>query len=197
MLREIVERAIEPLQEKAEVLREVAEADAVSAVHALAWDETDEGERLRRYEMMFDAAWFRTFDLLFKIRSKGGELDLAPVHSRGWSVPYGNTGAIERSVPTVATVKGPPRRTAAPPAPPIEAKSDRENMPNEVNSGDQVPSNGHTVEHKDLRIDKPHRNGKASGTSITANRASHPVLDRVLRGKNSTLLDLSPIFGKP
>ena len=134
MLREIVERAIEPLQEKAEVLREVAEADAVSAVHALAWDDTDEGERLRRYEMMFERAWFRTFDLLFKIRRTGGELDLGTIDSLGRSPVFARMCAIERSAPFDPIVSMPPAEPAQEPDAPIEAKSEREKAPNEANS---------------------------------------------------------------
>ena len=48
MLLEIVDRATARLREKAERFRQLAELDAVSAADRLSWDDTAEGERLRR-----------------------------------------------------------------------------------------------------------------------------------------------------
>ena len=66
------------MQEKAERFRKLAELDAVSAADRLSWDDTAEGERLRRYELTCDRTWFRTFDLLLKTRQKGGSSNSRP-----------------------------------------------------------------------------------------------------------------------
>jgi hypothetical protein len=221
MLLDIVDQATAPLQEKLEVLNELSEANAAAAVGALEWDDTPEGERLRRYELTFHRAWHRTLDLLFKLRLTGAELDLESVGFHDWSVAHGNMRAIEqsarvvarattwpthdspltthrsRSAPIGANVTTPPAKPAKESAPTNEAKSERANAPNEPNSRIQALSSGPPDGHKDVRIDKPHVERKAGGTGITANVPSHPVLERVLRGQKSTLLDLSPIFGKP
>ena len=156
MLREIVDRATEPLEEKVEVLRELAEANGAAAARALAWDHTPEGQRLRRYQTTFERAWFRTFDLLMKIRRTGGELDLETIDSFRRGAVSGSVRAIERSAPIAAKVSIPPVEPAREPAAPIEAKSEGVNAPNEANSYVQAPSHVRHDGHKDIRIDTPH-----------------------------------------
>ena len=90
------DRAIERLQEKAEELRELAELDAPYEADRLSWDDTPEGERLRRYGLTCQRAWSRMFDLLLKIRTKAGELDIATVASIRRSVPTVTTDAIDQ-----------------------------------------------------------------------------------------------------
>jgi hypothetical protein len=71
-----------------------------------------------------------------------------------------------------------------------------EKAPNEANSGDQVTSKDRRDGHKEHRIDTPHLDRKPGGIGITVKAKSHPVLDKVLGGRSSTLLDLTPIFGQ-
>ena len=51
MLLEIVDRATVVLEDKADVYRELEQINLQTAGHRLSWDDTPEGERLRRYEM--------------------------------------------------------------------------------------------------------------------------------------------------
>ena len=80
-LLEIVDLATEQLQMKMEVLCQIAELDAASAADRASWDDSDEGERLRRYEVTCSRTWLRMFDLLFKARRAGEELDFATIAS--------------------------------------------------------------------------------------------------------------------
>jgi hypothetical protein len=217
MLLDIVDRATAPLQAKLEVLRELAEADLALALGALEWDDTPEGERLRRYELTFQRAWSRTFDLLFKLRMTGGELDLDTVDFHGWTVPYTKLREVERSLANAANVISAPVEPAnearapnepndphavpscAPPSGPaghLPPQRGEGNAPNEPNSRMQAPSAVRTDGRKEVRIDKPHAECKTGGTGLSANIPTHPVLERVLRGRKSTLLDMTPIFGK-
>ena len=79
VLLDIVDRATERLREKAEVLRELAELDAAYAADRLSWDDTPEGERLRRYELTCKRTLLRMFELLLKIRRTGDELEIATI----------------------------------------------------------------------------------------------------------------------
>ena len=74
-LLEIVDLATEPLQKKLEVLSQIAALDARSAAECASWDDSPEGERLRRYEITCSRTWLRMFELLVKMRSRGEELD--------------------------------------------------------------------------------------------------------------------------
>jgi hypothetical protein len=59
MLLDIVDRVTEELEDKAGVYRELAEINLQTAGHRLSWDDTPEGERLRRYELTCKRHWFR------------------------------------------------------------------------------------------------------------------------------------------
>jgi hypothetical protein len=196
MLLEIVDRATARLREKAERFRQLAELDADSAADRLSWDDTAEGERLRRYELTCERTWLRMFDLLLKVRHKGGELDFATVESRGRSVPAGNMGTIDQSAPTVADVVSPPAEVVRQPDPPNEANLAQQGAPNEANSHVHAPSNEYGDAGKGVRIDAPHVERKPVGGGITGKEKSHAALERALGGRNSNLMDLSSIFDK-
>jgi hypothetical protein len=193
----IVDRATERLEEKAEELRQLAELEAPYTAARLSWDDTAEGERLRRYELTTERVWSRMFDLLIKIRLTGDELDIATIQSLGRSIPTVSVGAIDRPAPFVANVVTPPAEPDGQPDPPIEANLARENAPNEANLSVQALRSETRDRVKDLRVDAPHLDRKPGGIGITGKATGHPVLERVLRGRNSTLMNLSPIFGKP
>jgi hypothetical protein len=76
-----------------------------------------------------------------------------------------------------------------------EANLAPEKAPIEANSDVQSPSNGRRDAHKEVRIDTPHVDRKSGGNGITGNAKSHPALERVLGGRNSNLMNPSPIFG--
>ena len=196
MLLEIVDQATGRLREKAEELRRLAELDAISAADRLSWDDTPEGERLRRYELTCKRTWLRMFDQLLKIRQKGEELDIASIESIHRSVPTVTVGAIDPPAPSALDVITPPHETVKEPVPPIEAKSTIEKAPNEANSHGQAIRDERRDGHKEHRIDTPHVDRKPGGIGMAGPTKSHPVLERVLGGRNSTLLNLTPIFGE-
>ena len=195
-LLEIVDRATEPLRTKAAMLRELAELDAAEAADRLSWDDTAEGERLRRYELTCNRTLLRLFELLLKVRRTGEELDLRTIASFGRSLPTGTMGAIDRPTPADATVITPPAEPVRQPDPPIEANPVREQAPNEANLHAQAHSISRQDGHKDFRIDTPHLDRNAGGIGITGNGTIHPAIRRLQTGRDSTLLDLSSIFGK-
>ena len=82
-LLELVDRNTEQLRKKADALHELAELDALSAADRLSWDDTPEGERLRRYELTCNRTLLRMFELLLKVRRTGDELDLGTIASSG------------------------------------------------------------------------------------------------------------------
>ena len=71
---------------KTEALRALAELDAANAADRLSWDDTDEGERLRRYELTCSRTSLRMFELLLKVRRTGEELDIATIASISRSI---------------------------------------------------------------------------------------------------------------
>jgi hypothetical protein len=195
-LLDIVNRATEHVQQRADELGELAELNAPFTADRLSWDDTAEGERLRRYEVTCERAWSRAFDLFMKIRRTGGELDLATIARLGRSVPYEHIETIDRPAPTVANVVTPPAEPVTQPNPPIEAESAIEKAPNEANSDVQAVSTARLNGHKEHRTDTPHLDHKPGGIGSAAKTKSHPVLERVLNGRESTLLNLTSIFGE-
>ncbi len=130
MLLEIVDRATQELEDKAGVYRELEEIDLRFAGHRLSWDDTPEGERLRRYGLTCKRTWSRMFDLLLKIRSTAGELDIATIASIRRSVPTVTTDAIDQWGQFVADDITLPDEPALEPDPPVEEPV----PPNEANS---------------------------------------------------------------
>ena len=196
MLLELLDRITEQLQVKAEAHRALAELDAAYAADRMSWDDTDEGERLRRYELTCNRALLRMVELLLKVRRTGQELDIATIPSIGRAAPSSVICAIDNPAPAVATVITPPAEAAVEPDPPIEANPVREKAPNEPNSDVQAPSIPLGDGRKEFRIDTPHVERKAGVIGIIGKQKMHPALHRMLTGQDSTLLDLSPIFGK-
>ena len=68
---DIIDRAVEKVEATAGVLREVDAVDESLAAYRGSWDDTPEGEALRRYELTCRRDWQRTFALLLKIRETG------------------------------------------------------------------------------------------------------------------------------
>ncbi len=196
VLLDIVNRAATHVQAKAGELEELAELNAPYTADRLSWDDTPEGERLRRYELTCDRAWNRAFDLFMKIRQNGAELDLATIATLRHSVHVDNIDSIDLTVPTVADVAALSSEPLEQPDLPIEAKSESEKAPYEANSHVQAPSRERRDGHTEHRIDTPHLDRKPGGIGVAAKVKSHPVLDRVLGGQNSNLMNLSSIFDK-
>jgi hypothetical protein len=134
--------------------------------------------------------------LLLKVRRTGDELEIATIGSIAHAVSTANMRANDKVAPAAVTGITPPEEADRKPAPPIEANPVRESAPNEANSRVQAPSSVRHDRHKELRIDTPHLDHKAAGIGKTGKETIHPALERVLRGREATLLDLSPIFGK-
>jgi hypothetical protein len=114
------------------VFRGLAELDAAYAADRLSWDDTDEGERLRRYDLSCNRTLLRMFELLLTVRRTGGDLDLATIASIGCVTASSINGAIDKSTPAVATVITPPAEPVNEPDPPIEANPVGENASNEA-----------------------------------------------------------------
>ncbi len=203
MLLEIVDRATLELEDKAGVFRELEEINLQFAGHRLSWDDTPEGERLRRYGLTCRRTRSRMFDLLLKLRTTADELDIATVASIRRSVPTVTTDAIDQWGQFVADDMTLPDEPALEPdpaieesVPPNEANPIPENAPNEPNSHVQATSPEHRDAVKEVRIDTPHVERKAHRTMITGKETIHPAIERVLGGGKSTIMNLSPIFGE-
>jgi hypothetical protein len=202
MLLEIVDRATAELADKAGVFRELEEINLRFAGHRLSWDDTPEGERLRRYGLTCKRAWSRMFDLLLKIRATAGELDIATVASIRRSVPTVTTDAIDQLGQFVADDMTLPDQAVDEPDPPIEetvspieANPIPENAPNEPNSHVQATSPEHRDAAKEVRIDTPHVERTAGRRGITSKATNQPAFERMMRGRKS-MMNLSPIFGE-
>ncbi len=165
-LMEIVGLATEQLQMKMEVLSQIAELDAASAADRASWDDSPEGERLRRYEITCSRTWLRMFELLLKTRSAGEELDFDAIASIERIAPARNTGENVSSAPAVANVVTPTAWNSAKNLdPPIKSQSGSRNAPNEANRVREIgaersqflmfklPSSTCRDGHKDFRID--------------------------------------------
>jgi hypothetical protein len=136
------------------------------------------------------------FDLVLKVRQKGGELDFATIDSISRSVSTVMMGSIDQPGPTVADLMIPPDEPALEANLPNEANLERENASNEANSHVQAPSRERGDGRKDCRIDTPHIERKPSGIGNTGKEKIHPTLDLALGGRNLNLMNLSPIFGE-
>jgi hypothetical protein len=135
-------------------------------------------------------------ELLLKVRRTGDELELGTIAPIARSVPSGNMGANDRPASIATTVMAPPPEPVNEPDPPIEANPVRENAPNEANSAVHALSSTHWDGHKEFRIDTPHLDRKAGGVGITGKEKMHLVLQRLLFGRERTLLDLSSFFDR-
>ena len=162
------------------MFRELEEINLRFAGHRLSWDDTPEGERLRRYGLTCKRAWSRMFDLLLKIRSTAGRAGYR--HGRvNPSLRSDRHHRRDRSVGAVRCGRhDPPRRARLEPVPPIEepvppneANLAPENAPNEPNSHVQATSPEHRDAAKEVRIDTPHVERKAGGRGITG-KADEP-----------------------
>jgi hypothetical protein len=87
VLLQMIERATGRLETKAEAHRRWAELDAKLVPDRLAFDDSAEGERLRRYETSCNRTFFRTFDALLKMLKTGARLDFVVAASNDESVP--------------------------------------------------------------------------------------------------------------
>ena len=180
MLLEIVDRATEELEDNAACFASW-EINLRYAGHRLSWDDTPEGERLRRYGLTCKRARHRMFDLLLKIRTTAAELDIATVASLRRSVPTVTTDAIDpwgQFVEDDITLPDEPALEPDPPieepVPPNEANSASENAPNEANSDVQPVSPEHRDAAKEVRIDTPHFGRKAGERGKTGKAATIP-----------------------
>jgi hypothetical protein len=85
-LFDIVDRAVGQLQLRAETHRQRAEANAKMMPAVLAFDDSNEGERLRRYEASCSRILFRTLDAFAKMRkAKDKPEPVEPAGSNGFS----------------------------------------------------------------------------------------------------------------
>jgi hypothetical protein len=185
MLINLMDRAIEPLHRKAELLREIAELDALSAADRLSWDDTAEGERVRRYELTCNRTLLRMFELLLKVRRTGDDLGLDTIPSIGRIASSSTIVANDRPAPAVTTAIVPPPEPAGEPDPPSEANSEHQSAPNEANFNVQAPSTTRSDGHTAFRIDTPHLDRNSGKSRITSKDNSHPALQRLLTDREA------------
>ena len=126
----IVDEATGRLERLAASHRERAEAIAVVAADRLAFDTTDEAERLRRYELACDRALGRTLNLVLKVRREGeGRPDptqpddstkpetVAETSSEVHPGPADGAGRVESPIAIVAPCTDPIRAPVEVPVP--------------------------------------------------------------------------------
>jgi hypothetical protein len=207
LLLQIIDGAVFGLEAKADALREIAEIDAEHAVDRLRWDDTPEGERLRRYDMACKRMWLRLSEMHLRVRQNGEKLDLGMIQT------------ISRSAPTVVAMKTDPGVSsdsigmASTEEPvhsadlPSEPNSSGEKAPNEPNSvGEKAPNEpnlvgeairgGGSEGRRDLRIDAPHLDRKPGAIGSTGKGSHLPAFESMLNSRKQPLLDLTPIFGQ-
>jgi hypothetical protein len=196
MLRQIIDAAVDAIEDRASVLRELDEVDVQTAGARFSWDDTHEGERLRRYELTCERAWHRTFDLLMRVRRDGTDLEFATIMSLRRSVPVAVAEPVAPLAPPVAEVRTPPAEPVKTPDPPAESSSPREKLPNEPNSHVHASSRARRDEPQSVRIDAPQsdRQGVLVGKS-GAKRVPHTLLGLETK-QQSPLLNLPPNFGE-
>ena len=206
MLLMLIDRAVLDLEAKAEALRQIAEVDAEHAVDRLRWDDTPEGEKLRRYDLSCKRLWLRMSEMLLKARQNGERLEIGMIQMIG------------RSAPTVVAIKAEPvvssdaigmiRPKSRPTQPicganPIPAEKKcrtkpilGERMPNEPNSGgEEAPSEansgGQAIRaaasggRRELRADAPHLELKPGAIGFTGTVPVYPPLRACLVAENS------------
>jgi hypothetical protein len=108
----IIERATERLRLKAEAHRQRAELHAALAPDVLAFDDSPEGERLRRYELANGRALTRSLELLQKHRRAANQIDRSvktgafaefDIHQQTPAVTEENTTTESTDVCEIAT----------------------------------------------------------------------------------------------
>ncbi len=201
MLLEIVDRAVDELEDKAGVYRELTKVHLETAGRRLSWTTRPEGELpWWRHEMACSRMEFRVFDLLMKVRRTGSELDIATIDSISRSVPTVMMESIDQPEPTVADLIIPPDEPIEQADPPNEANLESENAPNEAKSHVQAPSSEQRDGHKEFRIDTLPTSSrkKSAGTGIgRKKRGGGPkAAGELISVGRSPLLNLAPIFGK-
>jgi hypothetical protein len=118
------------LEAKADALRQIAEVDAEHAVDRLRWDDTPEGEKLRRYDLACKRLWLRMSEMLLRARQNGERLDIGMIQTIG------------RSAPTIVAMKAEPVVSSdsigmTPTEEPVKSAD----LPSEPNSGgDKAPN---------------------------------------------------------
>ena len=195
MLLEIIDKATADLTDRADVFREIDEIKTSTAGARLSWDDTAEGEKLRRYELTCKRAWYRMFDLLLKMRAAGSELDFATIPSMNRSAPAFRPGAIDTPALTARKVTTQHSGPAHVPGSKSEPKPAVEKAPNEPNSFARKPQQNGSDGQKAFRVDPP-KTQRLAGGRLTAGRLGpHPAYDRLDLGGHAPLLNLAPIFG--
>ncbi len=103
----------------------------------------------------------------------------------------------DQPAPTVADVITPPEEAVQQSDPPSEPNLAQQRAPNEANSHVQAPSRERGNGHTEHRIDTPHVDRKRDGIGTTRKETLHPAIQRLQTGRESTLMNLSSIFGGP
>jgi hypothetical protein len=71
----IIDRAVEEIKAKAAIVAERAERDAKRLADCLSFDDSDEGDRIRKYEQAHQRTMFRSLRELYKTRAETEEVE--------------------------------------------------------------------------------------------------------------------------
>lgn len=218
LLFHFIDGAVFTLERKADALRQIAEIDAEHEVDRLRWDDTPEGEKLRRYDLACKRLWLRLSEMHLKARQNGEKLDIGMIQK------------ISRFAPTVVAMKAdsavssdpigmaltaePADSADLPSEPnsggekaPSEPNSREEKAPNEANlGGKEAPSEPNLIGQairsaaldgrREFRIDAPHLDRKPGAIGSNGKGSRLPDFEGMLGGRKQPLLDLTPIFGQ-
>jgi hypothetical protein len=185
-LHSIIDRAMERLTMKAEIHRERARLMATLAPDLMAFDESQAGERLRRYELSSGRSLSRALEDLRKHRRSSSPVDSAPlsVASGPWSVVTGeaeaSTQPIAPNEPTVHCENAPNEPTDHHENAPNEPTDQREIVPSEPTDHHENAPNEPT-DQREIVPSEPtdHReNAPNEPTGKNENRTNEPTDQR-------------------
>jgi hypothetical protein len=206
------------LEAKADALRQIAEVDAEHAVDRLRWDDTPEGEKLRRYDLACKRLWLRLSEMLLRARQNGERLDIGMIQTIGRSAPTVVAMNADPAVSSDAIGMTPTEEPANSADLPSEPNSSGEKAPNEANSGGgaapneansgggEAPNEANLAglairtaafgSRRELRVDAPHLDRKPGAIGLNGKGSLLPDFEGILGGRKQSLLDLTPIFGQ-
>ena len=188
-------------------MRQIAEVDAEHAVDRLRWDDTPEGEKLRRYDLACKRLWLRMSEMLLRARQNGERLDIGMIETIGRSAPTVVAMKAEPVVSSDAIGMTPTEEPANSADLPSEPNSSGEKAPNEANSGGGEAPNEANLSgqasrtavfggRRELRIDAPHLDREPGAIGLNGKSSLLPDFEGVLGGRKQSFLDLTPIFGQ-
>ena len=166
MLLMLIDRAVLHLEAKADALRQIAEVDAEHAVDRLRWDDTTEGEKLRRYDLACKRLWLRMSEMLLKARQNGERLDIGMIQAFGRSAPTVVAMKAEPVVSSDAIGMTPTEEPANSANPPSEANSQRRKVAERTQFGGEGSRRANPIRSERRSVPR----GRSAGGSCVRTR---------------------------